>query len=61
MNEENEGIVIHAYIGSCTLSQMGKRTIRLDIPEDQAIPFMAAMSMYSKLVEVKIREIEEED
>lgn len=55
---DNE-IKINAYIGSLTCSAMGKRTIRLDVPEDQAVEFMAAMTLYGRHVEITIKEISE--
>lgn len=55
---DNE-IRINAYIGSLTCSAMGKRTIRLDVPEDQAVQFMAALTLYGKFVELTVKEIRE--
>lgn len=55
----DEGIRINAYIGSCSISSMGKRKIVLDLPEDQAVPFLAAQSLHNKFVEITVREIED--
>lgn len=55
----DEGIKINAYLGSFSVSAMGKRKMVLDIPEDQAVSFLAAQTMYGKHVEITIKEIPE--
>ena len=55
----DEGIILRAYIGSLSCSAIGKRTVRLDIPEDQAMAFMASMTLYGKFCEITIKEIPE--
>lgn len=52
----DEGIRINAYIGSCSISSMGKRKIVLDVPEDQAVQFMAAQTLYGKFCEFSVKE-----
>lgn len=55
----DEGIKINAYLGSFSVSAMGKRKMVLDIPEDQAVQFLASQTLYGRYCELTINEIKE--
>lgn len=56
---DDKGIILNAYIGSCSISSMGKRKIVLDVPENCAVEFLAAQTLHNKYVRVTIEEIGE--
>ncbi len=58
---EDSGIIIKAYVGEIKIGAMGRRTIRLDVPESEAVPFMAALTLFGKFAELKIREVKDEE
>lgn len=54
-----DGIKIKGYVSAIGVGAMGRRTIRFDIPEDQAGEFLAAITMHGMFVELTMVELEE--